>query len=89
MLMTIGISTKDNQSKGTMVSSLLKLVDSKELHPSQYDSTKNKMLLAESLGQRLLVFFTALSLFYVEQPHDKVSALTKYPTIRCKSHLER
>ncbi len=46
------------------------------------------MLLAESFLQRLLVIFTALSPFYVEQPHNKASALTKYLTIRCKSHLE-
>jgi hypothetical protein len=32
--MTVGISTKGNQTKETMVSSLLKLVDSKELHPN-------------------------------------------------------
>ncbi len=37
MLMTIGISTKDNQSKGTMISSLLKFVDSKELHPQDIE----------------------------------------------------
>ncbi|WP_252097564.1 hypothetical protein [Pseudoalteromonas sp. NBT06-2] len=47
------------------------------------------MLLAESFGQRLLSIFTALSLFYVEQPHDKASALYKFPTIRCKSNLKR
>ena len=63
------------------------------------------MLLAESFEQRLLVILTALSPFYVtlhgcslldnagaycsEQPHDKASVLTKYPTIRGKSHLER
>ncbi|PAJ72871.1 hypothetical protein CJF42_18920 [Pseudoalteromonas sp. NBT06-2] len=56
---------------------------------SKYDSTKNKMLLAESFGQRLLGILTALSPFYVEQPHDKASALYKCPTIRCKSNLER
>ncbi|PAJ72323.1 hypothetical protein CJF42_21720 [Pseudoalteromonas sp. NBT06-2] len=56
---------------------------------SKYDSTKNKMLLAESFGQRLLGIFTALSPFYVEQPHDKASALYKLQTIRCKSNLER
>ncbi|PAJ71846.1 hypothetical protein CJF42_24465 [Pseudoalteromonas sp. NBT06-2] len=56
---------------------------------SKYDSTKNKMLLDESFGQRLLSIFTALSPFYVEQPHDKASALYKCPTIRCKSYLER
>ncbi|PAJ72349.1 hypothetical protein CJF42_21655 [Pseudoalteromonas sp. NBT06-2] len=56
---------------------------------SKYDSTKNKMLLAESFGQRLLGIFTALPPFYVEQPHDKASALYKFPTIRCKSNLER
>jgi hypothetical protein len=49
----------------------------------------SKTLLAESLGQRFLVIFTALSLFYVEQPHDKGSDLYKYPTNRCKSNLER
>ncbi len=58
----------------------------------------NKMRLTESLGQRLLVIFTALSPFYVtlhggsllentraycpEQPHDKASY--KYSTIRGK-----
>jgi acyl carrier protein len=36
--MTIGISTKGNQTKETMVSSLLKLVDSKELHPNPFNS---------------------------------------------------
>ncbi|PAJ75369.1 hypothetical protein CJF42_05200 [Pseudoalteromonas sp. NBT06-2] len=56
---------------------------------SKYDSTKNKMLLTESLGQRLLGIFTALSPFYVEQLHDKASALYKCPTIRCKSNLKR
>jgi hypothetical protein len=61
----------------------------------------SKALLAESFGQRLLVIFTALSPFYVtrhgcrlldnagaycpEQPHDKGSALYKYPTNRCKT----
>jgi hypothetical protein len=45
----------------------------------------SKALLAESIGQRLLVIFTALSPFYVEQPHDKGSALYKYPTNRCKT----
>ena len=49
----------------------------------------NKALLAESFGQRLLVIFTVLSPFYVEQPHDKGSALYKYPTYRCKNNLER
>jgi len=49
----------------------------------------SKALLAESFGQRLLGIFTALSPFYVEQPHDKGSALYKYPTIRCKNNLER
>ena len=48
----------------------------------------SKTLLAESFGQRLLVIFTALSPFYVEQPHDKGSALYKYPTNRCKNNLE-
>jgi hypothetical protein len=47
-----------------------------------------KTLLAESFGQRLLVIFTALSPFHVEQPHDKGSALYKYPTNRCKNNLE-
>ena len=47
------------------------------------------MLLAGSLGQRFLGTFTALSPFYAEQPHDKVSALYKCPTIRCKNNLER
>jgi hypothetical protein len=61
----------------------------------------SKTLLAESIGQRLLVIYTALSPFYVtlhgcslldnagahcpEQPHDKGSALYKYPTNRCKT----
>jgi hypothetical protein len=49
----------------------------------------SKTLLAESFGQRLLVIFTALSSFYVEQPHGKDSALYKYPTNSCKSNLER
>jgi len=49
----------------------------------------SKTLLAESFGQRLLVIFTALSPFCVEQPHDKGSALYKYPTNRCKNNLER
>ncbi|MCW8866301.1 MAG: hypothetical protein OQK09_08375, partial [Colwellia sp.] len=40
-------------------------------------------------GQRLLVIFTALSPFYVEQPHYKGSALYKYPTKCCKNNLER
>jgi len=64
----------------------------------------SKTLLAESFGQRLLVIFTALSPFYVtiygcslldnagaycpEQPHDKDSALYKYPTSRYKNNLE-
>ena len=64
----------------------------------------SKTLLAESFGQRLLVIFTALSPFYVtlhgcslldnagahcpEQPHNKDSALNKYPTNRCKNNLE-
>ncbi|WP_081428723.1 hypothetical protein [Colwellia psychrerythraea] len=56
---------------------------------SKYYSTKSKTLLAESFGQRLLVIFTALSPFYVEQPHDKGSALYKHPTSRCKNNLER
>ncbi|MFQ3171730.1 MAG: site-specific recombinase XerD [Oleispira sp.] len=38
--MTIGISTKGNQTKRTMVSSLLKLVDSKELHPNDLKTTQ-------------------------------------------------
>jgi hypothetical protein len=42
---------------------------------SKYYSTKNKTLLAGSIGQRLLDIFTALSPFDVEQPHDKGSAL--------------
>ena len=49
----------------------------------------SKTLLAESFGQRLLVIFTASSPFNVEQPHDKGSALYKYPTNRCKNNLER
>jgi hypothetical protein len=49
----------------------------------------SKTLLAESFGQRLLVICTALSPFYVEKPHVKGSALYKYPTNRCKNHLER
>jgi hypothetical protein len=49
----------------------------------------SKTLLAESFGQRLLVIFTALSSFYMEQPHGKDSALYKYPTNSCKSNLER
>ncbi len=52
---------------------------------SKYYSTKSKTLLAESFGQRLLVIFTALSPFYVEQPHDKGSALYKYPKIAAKT----
>jgi hypothetical protein len=49
----------------------------------------SKTLLAESFGQRFLVIFTALSPFYVEQPHDKGSALYKCPTNCCKNNLER
>jgi hypothetical protein len=45
----------------------------------------NKTLLAESFRQRLLDIYTALSPFYVEQPHDKGSALFKYPTIAAKT----
>ncbi|PAJ75904.1 hypothetical protein CJF42_02470 [Pseudoalteromonas sp. NBT06-2] len=56
---------------------------------SKYYSTKNKMLLAESFEQRLLGIFTALSPFYVEQPHDKASALYEFRTISCKSNLVR
>ncbi|PKH85133.1 hypothetical protein [Colwellia sp. Bg11-28] len=56
---------------------------------SKYYSTMSKTLLAESFGQRLLVICTALSSFYVEQPHDKGSALYKYPKKRCKNNLER
>ena len=56
---------------------------------SKYYTTKSKTLLAESFGQRLLDIFTALSPFYVEQPHDKGFALYKYPTNRCKNNLER
>ncbi|MCW8833117.1 MAG: hypothetical protein OQK09_11755 [Colwellia sp.] len=55
---------------------------------SKYYSTKSKTFLAESFGQRLLVVFTALSPFYVEQPHYKGSTLYKYPTKRCKNNLE-
>jgi hypothetical protein len=47
------------------------------------------MLLAESFGQRLLVISTALSPFYVEQPHYKGSALYKDSTNSCKNNLER
>ncbi|WP_426360546.1 hypothetical protein ACPUVO_07830 [Pseudocolwellia sp. HL-MZ19] len=56
---------------------------------SKYCSTKSKTLLAESFGQHLLVISTALSPFYVEQPHDKGSALYKYLTNCCKNNLER
>ncbi|WP_426359817.1 hypothetical protein ACPUVO_06220 [Pseudocolwellia sp. HL-MZ19] len=52
-------------------------------------ATKSKTLLAESFGQHLLVISTALSPFYVEQPHDKGSALYKYLTNCCKNNLER
>jgi len=55
---------------------------------SKYYSTKSETLLAESIGQRLLVIFTALSPFDVEQPHNKDSALYKYPTNCCKNNLE-
>ncbi|MDG1751243.1 MAG: hypothetical protein P8I03_06220 [Thalassotalea sp.] len=55
---------------------------------SKYYSTKSKTILAESFGQRLLGIFTALSPFYVEQPHCKGSALYKYPTNCCKNNLE-
>jgi len=48
----------------------------------------SKTLLAESFGQRLLGIFTALSPFYVEQPHDKGSTLYKYPINSCKNNLE-
>jgi hypothetical protein len=37
----------------------------------------------------LLAIFTALSLFYVEQPHDKGSALYKYSTNSGQNNLER
>ncbi|MDG1750396.1 MAG: hypothetical protein P8I03_01860 [Thalassotalea sp.] len=56
---------------------------------SKYYSTKSKTILAESFGQRLLVIFTALLPFYVEQPHYKGSALYKSPTNCCKNILER
>ncbi|MCW8866562.1 MAG: hypothetical protein OQK09_16580 [Colwellia sp.] len=56
---------------------------------SKYYSTKSKTFLVESFGQRLLVIFTALSPFYVEQPHYKGSALYKHPTKCCKNNLER
>ncbi|AAZ27309.1 hypothetical protein [Colwellia psychrerythraea] len=56
---------------------------------SKFYSTKSKTLLAESFGQHLLDIFTALSPFYVEQPHSKGSALYKYPANRCKNNLER
>lgn len=56
---------------------------------SKYDSTKSKNFLVEPFGQRLLVIFTALSPFDVEQPHDKGSVLYKYPTNGCKNNLER
>jgi hypothetical protein len=49
----------------------------------------SKALLTESFGQRLLVIFTALSPFYVEQPHDKGSTLYKYPTDHYKKNLDR
>ncbi|MCW8834469.1 MAG: hypothetical protein OQK09_14360, partial [Colwellia sp.] len=48
----------------------------------------SKTFLAESFGQRLLVIFTALSPFYVEQPHYKGFTLYKYPTNSCKNNLE-
>jgi hypothetical protein len=49
----------------------------------------SKTLLAESFGQYLLVIFTALSPFYVEQPYYKGSALYKYPTNSRKNNLKR
>ncbi|PKH89188.1 hypothetical protein CXF79_02800 [Colwellia sp. Bg11-28] len=52
-------------------------------------STKNKTLLAEPFGQRLLVIFTALSSFYVDKLHYKDSALYKHQTKSCKSNLKR
>jgi len=52
-------------------------------------ATKSKTLLAESFPQRLLGISTALSPFYVERPHDKVSVLYKYPTNCCTNNLER
>jgi len=52
-------------------------------------ATRSKTLLTESFGQRFLVISTALSPFYVESPHGKVSALYKYPRNRCKNNLER
>ncbi|AAZ26354.1 hypothetical protein [Colwellia psychrerythraea] len=55
---------------------------------SKYYSTMSKTLLVESFGQRLLVIFTALSPFYVEQPHYKGSALYQYSTKNCKNNLE-
>jgi len=50
--------------------------------------TKSKTLLTESFPQRLLGISTALSPFYVEQPHDKVSALYNPPKNCCKNNLE-
>ncbi|MDO6526255.1 hypothetical protein Q4519_11230 [Motilimonas sp. 1_MG-2023] len=52
-----------------------------------------KTLLAESVGQRLLVISTALAPFRVVHYATKVLATTnvlyKYPTIRCKNNHER
>jgi hypothetical protein len=45
---------------------------------SKYYSTMSETFLAESFRERLLVIFTALLPFYVEQPHDKGAALYKY-----------
>ncbi|MEW6989416.1 hypothetical protein AADZ91_01895 [Colwelliaceae bacterium 6441] len=56
---------------------------------SKYYSTKNKTILAELFGQRLLGIFTPLSPSYVELPHYKGSALYKYPTNCCKNNIER
>jgi hypothetical protein len=47
----------------------------------------SKTFLAEPFEQRLMGVFTALSPFYVDQPHDKGSALYKYPTKSCKNNL--
>jgi len=51
-------------------------------------ATRNKTLLTESFPQRLLGISTALSPVYVKQPHNKASALYKYPKNCCKNNLE-
>jgi len=48
-------------------------------------ATRSKALLTESFPQCLLGISTALLPFYVQRPHDKVSALYKYPQTDAKT----